>query len=481
MAEDNSYRKILKVTGIFGGMQLVQILLSLVRGKFVALLLGPGGMGVNALFNSSAQTISQFSSLGLNLAIARESAAAKEEHEALRDVLAVTRRLVTATALVGCLFCVLFSGWLSRLTFGDDSWSWEFMLLGAMVFFTVSGNGAMSVLQGLHEVKRLSKATVIGGTVGLLVGVPLYYLIGTKGIVPAMTASALSMWAFYQFSVHKAVSGRRKPFRWGEHGSRARRLVGLGLVLMSTEIGVSLCNYLINLYVRYAGDLGDVGLFQGASSLTNQYAGVVFTAMLMDYFPRLSQVAKDNERMREVINRQMEIVAYIAAPLLCLLIVTAPVVIRLLLSAQFLPTEGLMRWMGLGVLIKALMYPLGYITFVKDNRKVYFWMEAVGANVLTLGLSVGGYSLFGLDGLGYALVADCAVCFIVYNIVNHRLYGYRMNTAATRCAAGAMAGGCAVFLASLIPSPIWSYVAMSALTVGVGIWAVAGLRKRLKE
>ncbi len=72
MAEhDNSYKSIIKGTSIFGGVQILNILISLVRGKFVAMLLGPEGMGISALFTNSANSIQRLASLGLNLAIVK--------------------------------------------------------------------------------------------------------------------------------------------------------------------------------------------------------------------------------------------------------------------------------------------------------------------------------------------------------------------------------------------------------------------------
>ncbi len=73
--DENSYRSILKGTSVFGGVQVFQILINMVRGKFVALFLGPDGMGVSALLTSATGTVQQFGSLGLNLAIVKEVAA----------------------------------------------------------------------------------------------------------------------------------------------------------------------------------------------------------------------------------------------------------------------------------------------------------------------------------------------------------------------------------------------------------------------
>lgn len=186
LKDENSYKSILKGTSIFGGVQVFQILLALIRGKFVAILLGPAGMGVAALYTTTANTLQQFASLGLNLAVVKEVAANRDERQKISTVFAVARRLIVMSALLGACVCLLFSPLLSRWTFGDDAHTFGFMLLAVMVFFAISSAGEMSLLQGMHEVKRLSKASIVGGLTGLFVGVPLYYFFGTGGIVPAM-------------------------------------------------------------------------------------------------------------------------------------------------------------------------------------------------------------------------------------------------------------------------------------------------------
>ena len=83
-------------------------------------------------------------------------------------MISVARRLVTVTALVGVLLCVLFSSFLSRLTFGDDTMSSQFVLLGIVVGLTVAYNGKLAILQGIQEVKRISLATLANQYSGMV-------------------------------------------------------------------------------------------------------------------------------------------------------------------------------------------------------------------------------------------------------------------------------------------------------------------------
>ena len=62
----SSYRGIMKGTAIFGGVQVFNILINVIRGKLVAFLLGPEGMGISALFVSTTNIITQFTGFGLS-------------------------------------------------------------------------------------------------------------------------------------------------------------------------------------------------------------------------------------------------------------------------------------------------------------------------------------------------------------------------------------------------------------------------------
>lgn len=69
--DGNSYGHVLKYTGIFGGVQGLNILMGLVRNKLVAVILGPAGMGLVSLFNTAANFVSQATNLGLSFSAIR--------------------------------------------------------------------------------------------------------------------------------------------------------------------------------------------------------------------------------------------------------------------------------------------------------------------------------------------------------------------------------------------------------------------------
>lgn len=479
--EENSFRNILKGTSIFGGVQVFNILISAIRIKFVAVILGPTGMGIAGLYNSASLTIQQFASLGLNMAVVKEIGQTKDNDTRLADVWASIRPLLLISAMLGALACLLIPGLLSSITFGNNDQTGGFMLLSAAVFFSIAGSALMSVLQGLHAIKPLSKASVIGSIVGLIIGVPLYWLLGTAGIVPAMVVLSLSTCGWYFFSLQKTLHVSANPWKREIHLPIVKKVLTMGIILMSNDLFHSLSNYLVNIYIRTNGGMAEVGFFQSCNTMTAQYSAIVFTAMAMDYLPRLSAVSGDNRKMCEVVNRQMEIVGLLITPIVCAVIFLAPLVIEIFQTKSFLVATPLLRLLALSVVVRALMYPLGYIVFAKDNRKLFFWMESIGANILTLSLTCGGYYFFGLTGLGAAAIIDCLICLCVYIIVNHHLYGYQLSRMALVITLLSLASSIAMTILCFSLNGILQSI--TAIIFLVIICSLAGtqLWKRIKE
>ena len=214
--ESNNYSSILKGTALFGGVQVFNILINLIRGKLVALLLGPEGMGISSLLTSSMNTIQQFTGLGLNMSSIQEISRAYEQndHNKIAYVVYILRKLLYITATLGSLLSIILCSYLSEWTFGNSDYKWYFVILSIVIFFTTISNGELSILQGIHAVKKLAFTSIIGSLTGLIIGVPLYYYLGYNGIVPAMIALSLTTFTFYRYHTYKMIKVSNIIFQW---------------------------------------------------------------------------------------------------------------------------------------------------------------------------------------------------------------------------------------------------------------------------
>lgn len=281
----SSYRKIVKGTALFGGVQVFNILISLIRGKLIAIILGPEGMGISSLLTSSTNMLQQFSSLGVNYSAVKDISLAKEngDQERLSLVIHVLRRLLHVTSLIGSLLSILFAQQLSLFAFGTIDYKWSFIGLSVMIYFTTLSNGELAILQGSRMLKQLAYSSIIGASLGLIVSVPLYYYYGYDGIVPAMIVLSLITFLFNRSYANKIQFDNSKV-EWNTVKTIGRAMVALGVIMLVSSLFATISNYSLNAFISNFGSLKDVGLYQAANSITNQYVGVVFAAMGADFF-----------------------------------------------------------------------------------------------------------------------------------------------------------------------------------------------------
>ena len=420
--QQSSYRQIFKSTSLFGGVQVINMLISIVRTKFVAVILGTAGVGTLGLLNAPMGLIASLTGLGISYSAIRdisEAAGTGDEIRKARTLISF-RRWVLFTGVLGMLVTIILAPWLSKWTFGNSNYTWAFIWLSTTMLLNAISGGQKSLLQGMRKLQSMAKATIIGSFIGLFTAIPLYYLYGIRGIVPSLITTAcvalLLSWYFArQVPIAKINLTYKDSFFAG------MGMIKLGIILsISAQIG-ALVSYLLNSFIGRNGGLEQVGLYSAGMGLMGTYVGLVFTAMGTDYYPKLAAVSKDNKRIKTMVNQQAIMSVLIILPIVLILLTTMPLVIRLFLSKSFFGVIPFVNLTVLGVVIKAVSWSIGYISFAKGDSKVFFWLEGILGNALNLVLSLAFYHLWGLKGIGIAFICFYSIYLItVYQIAKRR-------------------------------------------------------------
>lgn len=466
----------MKGTAIFGGTQAFNVLIGIVRGKLVAMILGPVGMGISSLFASSLAPIQQFATLGMPLSAVRNISGEKDENERRRIVKAF-RMMITAAAIVGMVFTILLALPLSKATFGDDRYSWSFVALSLAVLFTVLFNGENTILQGYRRLKSLALRSIIGSTAGLVIGVPLYYIYGINGIVPAIIILSLVSYLVSFFGTRK-INLKTDVLSWKEAFVISKGFMLLGLTMMIAVILGQTVTYGLNIIIRHFGSLADVGLFQAANTIINQYVSLVFAAMATDYYPHLSSIVKDKVQTSLLVHQQGEIVLFLVAPIAVLVIITAPLIIRVLLTEEFYPIVDIIRLMGLGLIFKAACFPLGYLAIAKGDKAFYFGMDGIWTNIKWIVLFGTFYIFWGFKGLGYAVLLNSIIDIIIVIVMNKWRYNIGYNLGFRIKLISLYIFTAMVLLCSYIDNNILSFLLMIAIGSVVCVYCIRELNKR---
>lgn len=462
----NQYRNILKATSIFGGTQVLQILVGLVRSKFVALLIGTMGMGLNTIYMSSLTLFITVFGMGVNMSVVKDLSKAYDQQNWDRyyRITIAFRRLLLFLGILGTLVVVALSPLLSKWSFGDSNHITAYCFLSLIVFFTLFSQGFTAVLISSRRIKATATCSLVSSIVSLLIAIPFFYFWRLDGIVPGIVFSTIgSCVVTYLFA--REVKIGKVELSIKDTFDISKAMVSLGLAMVIASLLGNLTNYLINLSITNLGGLTDLGLYGAGFMIVIQTVTLVFASMGSDYFPRLSAAMGDRERMNQTMNEQSEIILLLAVPILSVFMLVAPLVVRILLCEEFLPVTGFIRVLCLGMLLRAAGYALGYASFAKGDKKVYLFLEGGYSNFANLVLSVTMYYLWGLNGLAWSFAINYLLYYLLIRLVDTKRYGYQASNSVNKLILISVFLMFALLTISYLLPKVWYYSAGSVVTL----------------
>ena len=129
---------------------MFQIIISVIRSKFVAVLLGPAGMGVVGLLYTTTVFITALTDFGLGRSAVKNisEANATQNEQRVATVITVLRKMIWVTGLLGTIMVLVLSPWLSQITFGNKSYTSAFAWISIILLFNQLSGGQIVLLQG---------------------------------------------------------------------------------------------------------------------------------------------------------------------------------------------------------------------------------------------------------------------------------------------------------------------------------------------
>ena len=475
----SSYRQIMKATSIFGGVQVFQIIIGIIRSKFVAVLLGPAGMGISGLLSSTIGFISALTTFGLSTSAVRDISMAfsSADQNRLAFVTKVFRRLVWITGLLGAIITAVFSSYLSEITFGNKDYTAAFIWLSITLLVNQISAGQSVILRGTRQIKFMAQASMIGSVLGLISTIPLYYLYGVKGIVPAMIITSLTALVLTRYYANK-VAIPTIFISKSQTISEGKEMLKMGFMISLSSLLAMGASYIVKIYISNKGGVEQLGLYNAGFTIVNTYVGMVFTAMATDYYPRLSAVANNNEKNRQVMNQQAEIALLILSPIVIIFLVFIKWVVILFYSQKFVPITDMIQWAALGMFFKAASWAIAFIFLAKGARKLFFWNELI-TNIYLLIFNVLGYLYFGLTGLGFSFLISYIIYFIQVYYVANRKYSFVLGSSFVKIFIIQFCLAVITFIITKIGNPIIGYsIGTPLIIISLSI-SLKGLDKRL--
>lgn len=415
--------RILKITSLFGGLQVATILCGVVRQKLVALWIGAAGTGLLATYYTAIEMICALSQLGLRESAVRDVSQATPA--TLPTVVRVIRRWAVALGLVGALLTLIFSGALSYASFGSTSRWLSFAVLAPAVWM-MSVNGAeKAVFQGLRDYRRLAACSVTGAVAGLIVCIPLYWYWREQSIVPSLVVFYTVTWlamGVYRTKVQppsEELTARRTV-------ALGKRFIVLGIYITASTFITNLISYGMLAFLTRHGGEAMAGYYNAGFTLVNRYVGLVFTAIAMEYYPRLAAVSRSKARLSLFVTNQLFISLAVLVPIAVTFIIAAPLIVRILYTSEFLVIIPFITLAMVGTVFRAISWCMSFVMLAKADGKVFFVTEILSA-LFCIVANIICYMLWGLTGIGIAFILWYANYTLIICWLYFRRYRLRIT------------------------------------------------------
>lgn len=468
--------QLLKSAAVAGMSTLVNVGIGIVRTKAMAVILGPAGFGLLGLYTSIVDLAATFAGLGVLSSGVRQvaDASASGRFERIELTVTVLRWISFILGAAGAIILSSLAGPASTFTFGNESYAKGVALVSLVVFFRVVSGGQTALLQGLRRISDIARINIVGALLATTVSIPIVYALGEQGVAPSLVAVAamttLTSWWFSRKARVNHVATVSFSDAWRE----AAALVRLGFAFMASSLFTIGAAYAVRLILTREVSLEAAGLYSSSWTLGSLYVGYVLQAMGADFYPRLVGLANDNDRSNRLVNDQTRIGVLIAGPGIIATLTLSPLVLTLLYSAKFIGAVDVLRWICLGMALRVITWPMGYVIIAKNHQLLFFCSD-LAWTIVNVSLTWQCVERFGLTGAGIAFFGSYVFhCAITYPIVR-ALSAFRWSPATlSTIFVFVISISVAFWTCYAIASP-WREALGVALTVASTIYSVRSL------
>jgi enterobacterial common antigen flippase len=144
-------------------------------------------------------------------------------------------------------------------------------------------------------------------------------------------------------------------------------------------------------------------------------------------YPRLAAVSDDDIACNRLVNEQAQVSLLMAVCGVTATLTFSPLVTGIFYSPEFYGAVEILRWLCLGMTLRILSWPLGFLLLAKGAQKAFFSSELVWT-IVYLALSWACISYFGLTGAGIAFFVSYTFNATTNYIIARRLTGFRWST-----------------------------------------------------
>lgn len=441
-------KALLRATAILGSSSVINVLVTLVSYKVLAILLGPGGVGQLGLLQGLLSIATMVTGMGIGVGLVRLGASALDEGDT-RRMQALRRAAWLLVCLFGCAGALILAIGrvpIGRVMLGTVDTGSAVAYLGIALLFALSADIQTNTLNAFHRIGALAGIRILASSFGALSLLALVWHWRERGLLPAVIASAgiswlVSRWFLARERTEPAPAPTRAELLLAGHS-----LLRFGAPYTASILVGAGVQQLLPIIVLHVLDAESVGYYRASVLISAGYLGFLLTAMGQDYYPRVSAARSRPADLARLINQQHRLVMLLGVPVILGMLVLAPYVVPIIYSSQFTPMLTMLAWQLIGDLFKLSSWTLAMAILARSDSITYFGTELLAGATLLIASWL-GMRWYGLTGLGLGFLATYMLYYAITWLVLRREIGFALM--ATNGFLVLMTAGAAIVIQSL--------------------------------
>ncbi len=400
MNKFNSYindHVLFRVANLNTATIIIKIMAGILTSKAIAVFIGVEGMALIGNLRNFLSAVHTFSITGFYDGLVKSIAEVKNDTFKLSQTLSSAFYIGFLSTILVAFVSYYNAETINQFLFSANyNYAYVIKIMALALPFYALNMFSFAIMNGFEKYKILLIISIIGQVLGLLITLLLIYQNNIDGaLVAAVIAPSLILLVTFvgfvnQRSLVSSVKISNVNF------SVLKKFAPFAIMAMVTAFAIPLVSIMIRNYIIAEVGIKEAGHWEAMQRISDYYLMFINSLMALYFLPRFSEIESKKEFRKEVFSFYKSTIPIFGIGLVIIYLLRS-VLVPLIFSEDFQPTEELFLWQLLGDFVKVLSIVIAYQFIAKKMFTQFIIIETFLVVVMYLS-SVYLIDVFGVEG-----------------------------------------------------------------------------------
>lgn len=339
--------------------------------------------------------------------------------EVKEDAIELSKTISTAfylgfvSTIIVAFVCYYDAELINDFLFSENyNYAYVIRILSVALPFYSLNMFCFAIMNGFSKYRMLLVINIIGQLLGLGITLLLIYQSNIDGalVSAVITPSLLVLMTLVAIMNQRSLMSSIKisNIRLGV----LRKFGPFAIMALVSAIAVPLVTIVIRNYIIEVVGIKEAGYWEAMNRISDYYLMFMMSMMSLYFLPRFSEIESKAEFRKEVFNFYRTVVPYFAGALVLIYLLRS-IIVPLVFSHEFAPTENLFLWQLMGDFVKVLSVVIAYQFLAKRM----FWHFVIIEVFLVFMLYLTSVYLIDVFGVKGAVIGHFVSYVLFYGVV----------------------------------------------------------------